>query len=210
MTEQLTAATPTPDPAPTPAGRKLPRALTPFRHAAYRKLAVALVLSTFASGLWVVGLVWEVIRIGGGPAQLSFVSTAAAVGVLLPALLGGVVADRVPQKSILLVVAAVEALGMGLVATLSLTDSTADLAPGRGLVRDRHGLRVLLPRLLRVAPVAGARVGPDGGQRLRGHGAPDHRPGHRARRGRCRDRCGRLRARRSWWPPASPWRAGSR
>jgi MFS family permease len=123
MNEQLTA-TPPPDPDATPAGRKLPRALTPFRHAAYRKLAVALVLSTFASGLWVVGLVWEVIRIGGGPAQLSFVSTAAAVGVLLPALLGGVVADRVPQKSILLVVAAVEALGMGLVATLSLTDTT--------------------------------------------------------------------------------------
>ena len=69
-------------------------------------------------------MVWEVIRIGGGPAQLSMVSTAAAVGVLLPALLGGVVADRVPQKSILLVVAAVEAFGMGLVATLSLTDTT--------------------------------------------------------------------------------------
>ncbi len=124
MTEQLTAATPSPDPAGAPGRRTLPRALTPFRHAAYRKLAVALVLSTFASGLWVVGLVWEVIRIGGGPAQLSMVSTAAAVGVLLPALLGGVVADRVPQKSILLVVAAVEALGMGLVAGLSLTGVT--------------------------------------------------------------------------------------
>ena len=49
-----------------------------------------------------VALVWEVIRIGGGPAQLSIVSTAGAIGVLLPALLGGVVADRVPQKRILL------------------------------------------------------------------------------------------------------------
>ena len=58
-------------------------------------------LSTFASGVWVVALVWEVIRIGGGPSQLSVVSTAGAVGVLLPALLGGVVADRVPQKLIL-------------------------------------------------------------------------------------------------------------
>jgi MFS family permease len=123
MTDQLTATTP-PDPATTPAGRKLPRALTPFRHPAYRKLAVALVLSTFASGIWVVGLVWEVIRIGGGPGQLSMVSTAGAVGVLLPALLGGVVADRVPQKSILLVVAAVEVTGMTTVATLSITDLT--------------------------------------------------------------------------------------
>lgn len=104
--------------------RPLPRALSPFRHDAYRKLAVALVLSTFASGVWLVALIWEVIRIGGQATQLSLVSTAGAVGVLLPALLGGVLADRVPQKKILLVVAAVELAGMALVATLSITDTT--------------------------------------------------------------------------------------
>ena len=104
--------------------RQLPRALAPFRHDAYRKLAVALVLSTFASGVWVVALVWEVIRIGGDASQLSVVSTAGAVGVLIPALLGGVVADRVPQKKILIAVATVELTGMALVAALSLTDTT--------------------------------------------------------------------------------------
>jgi len=109
----------------TATGRRLPRALTPFRHPAYRRLAIALTLSTFASGVWLVALVWEVIRLDGGPAQLSFVATASAVGVLLPALLGGVVADRIPQKLILLVVAGVELAGMALVATLSLTDHTA-------------------------------------------------------------------------------------
>ncbi|WP_028643823.1 MFS transporter [Nocardioides sp. URHA0020] len=105
-------------------GTRLPRALTPFRHPAYRRLAVALVLATFAGGVWVVGLVWEVIRLGGGPAQLSLVSTAGAVGVLLPALLGGVVADRVPQKVILLGVAMTELACMGLVAAFSVTDLT--------------------------------------------------------------------------------------
>lgn len=108
----------------TDTGRRLPKALTPFRHAAYRRLAVALILSTFASGVWVVALVWEVIRIDGGPAQLSLVSTAGAVGVLVPALLGGVVADRVPQKLILLGVASLELAGMALVALLSVTDHT--------------------------------------------------------------------------------------
>lgn len=103
---------------------RLPRALTPFRHSAYRRLAVALVLATFAGGVWTVGLVWEVITIGGGPAQLSVVSTAAAVGVLLPALLGGVVADRVPQKVILLCVAAIEFVAMSVVALLSVADLT--------------------------------------------------------------------------------------
>jgi len=107
-----------------PGGRRLPRALTPFRHPAYRRLAVALVLATFAGGVWVVGLVWEVIRIGGGPAQLSLVSTAGAIGVLLPALLGGVVADRIPQKLILVVVATVEMTCMATIAVLSLVDQT--------------------------------------------------------------------------------------
>jgi MFS family permease len=114
VVERETAATP----------RNLPRALTPFRTSAYRRLAVALVLSTFAGGVWMVALVWEVIRIGGGPAQLSIVSTAAAVGVVVPALLAGVVADRIPQKKILIGVSVVEGLGMATVATLSITGTT--------------------------------------------------------------------------------------
>ncbi len=105
-------------------GRRLPRALHPFRHVAYRRLAVALVLATFAGGVWTVGLVWEVIRIGGGPGQLSVVATASAIGVILPALLGGVVADRVPQKTILLGVATIELLCMATIATLSVADRT--------------------------------------------------------------------------------------
>ncbi len=120
MTDQLTPHVP----EGTPPVRRLPRALTPFRHAAYRRLGLALVLGSFAGGVWLVALVWEVIRIGGSASQLSIVSTAAAIGVLLPALLGGVVADRVPQKLILLAVAAVECAGMALVALLSWTDRT--------------------------------------------------------------------------------------
>lgn len=108
----------------TSSGTRLPRALRPFRTTAYRKLALALVLSTFASGVWIVALVWEVIRMGGGPAQLSIVTTASAVGVLIPALLAGVVADRVPQKTILLGVAAIELSGMSVVAFLSINDLT--------------------------------------------------------------------------------------
>ena len=42
--------------------RVLPRALRPFRTPGYRRLAVALVLSTFASGVWVVGA-----GVGGHP-----------------------------------------------------------------------------------------------------------------------------------------------
>jgi MFS family permease len=105
-------------------GRALPRALTPFRTPAYRWLAVALAFTSFAQGVWVVALVWEVIRLGGGPGTLSVVTTAAALGVLLPALVAGVVADRVPQRTILIVVALVELAGLSLVALLSASDLT--------------------------------------------------------------------------------------
>ncbi|MDF3045731.1 MAG: transporter [Ornithinibacter sp.] len=103
-------------------GRRLPRALTPFRTPSYRWLALSLTASSFAGGVWVVALVWEVIRLGGGPADLSLVTTAGAVGVLLPALVAGVVADRVPQRVILVGVGLVELTGMSLVALLSAAD----------------------------------------------------------------------------------------
>jgi MFS family permease len=104
--------------------RELPRLLRPFRTPAYRRLAVALVLTSFAGGVWIVAQVWEVIRIGGGPATLSVVSTAGALGVLLPALIAGVVADRVPQKTILLGVSTLELTGMTTIGVLSVTDTT--------------------------------------------------------------------------------------
>jgi MFS family permease len=178
MTEQLTAPDSGPrEPVP---GRQLPRALRPFRHAAYRRLALALAFSTFASGVWVVALVWEVIRIGGGPGELSFVSTAGAIGVLLPALLGGVVADRVPQKRILLGVATLELVGMTLVATLSLLDLTqvwhlaaVSLATGVGMAFYYPAYSAWLPALVdasdlqavngfegMVRPTLGQAVGP--------------------------------------------------
>ena len=96
----------------------------PFAIPAYRRMAVALSCGAFAYGVWTVALVWEVIRLGGGPAQLSIVSTAGAVGVLLPALLAGVVADRIPQKLIVMTVATAEVVSYTVVTVLSLTDLT--------------------------------------------------------------------------------------
>ncbi len=107
-----------------PSVRQLPRLLTPFAIPAYRRMAVALACGAFAYGVWTVALVWEVIRLGGGPAQLSIVSTAGAVGVLLPALIAGVVADRIPQKLIVMAVASAEVVSYTIVTVLSLSDTT--------------------------------------------------------------------------------------
>ncbi|HPB71339.1 MAG TPA: MFS transporter, partial [Phycicoccus sp.] len=117
----------TDDHQPTPRGG-VGRALAPLRLAAYRRLATALVLSTFASGVWAVAIVWEVIRIGGGPEQLSVVAASGTVGVLIPALLGGVVADRVPQKVVLLADALFQAGAMALAAVLAALGLTSVLS----------------------------------------------------------------------------------
>ncbi len=136
-------------------GRRLPRALSPFRSRAYRRLAAAMSLVTFASGVWIVALVWEVIRVGGGPGQLSVVSTAGAAGTLIPALLAGVVADRVPQKWIMIAVTANELISMGVISLLSLNGLTrlwhlavAALVIGMGLAFAYPAYSAWLPALV--------------------------------------------------------------
>src|ERR1700750_3033565 len=126
--------------APAAGVRQLPRLLAPFAVPAYRRMALALTCGAFAYGVWTVALVWEVIGLGGGPAQLSIVSTAGAVGVLLPALLAGVVADRIPQKLVVMTVATAEAVSYTVVTVLSLVGATAlwhlgvvSFFPGMGL-----------------------------------------------------------------------------
>ncbi|MFI9526444.1 MFS transporter [Micromonospora rosaria] len=107
-----------------PAGGAGARLVRPFRRSGYRWLAATLALSTFGNGVWSIALVWEVIRIGGGPTALSVVAGAAAVGLVACSLLGGVVADRVPQRLILLVVGVVQTGAAGGAALLSALDVT--------------------------------------------------------------------------------------
>ena len=102
-----------------------PRALRPLRNPAYRWLAAALVSSLIGSGIWIVALVWQIIAIDGGAAELSLVAGASAIGMLLTTLLGGALADRMSQKRILFVVEIVRAASVGIVAVLSLSGGLA-------------------------------------------------------------------------------------
>ncbi|PPK92461.1 putative MFS family arabinose efflux permease [Kineococcus xinjiangensis] len=105
--------------------RVAPRALRPLRHPHYRLLAASMALSLLSAGLWTVALVWQVVALGGGPQDLSLVVSLGAFGMLLTTLLGGVLADRVPQRHILLAVAVVQAGSTGVVAALSLAQVLA-------------------------------------------------------------------------------------
>ena len=98
----------------------LPRALSPLRHSQYRLLAASMALSLLAAGLWAVALVWQVVALAGGPAALSLVTALGAGGMLTTTLLGGALADRVPQRHILLTTELVQGAAMAVVAGLSL------------------------------------------------------------------------------------------
>lgn len=87
----------------------MPRALRPFRRPPYRLLATALALSLLGVGIWAVALVFQVRELGGGPVELSVVAALNATGLIAAVLVGGAIADRVPQQRILIVVEAVKA-----------------------------------------------------------------------------------------------------
>ncbi len=100
---------------------RTPRALRPFGNPQFRILALAVTMSLLGAGTWLVAVVWQVIQLGGGPADLSFVATGASLGLVAAVLVGGVAADRIPQKRILVATEAVKALAVSVAATLTLT-----------------------------------------------------------------------------------------
>jgi MFS family permease len=103
---------------------RLPRALRPFHHRDYRFLIASMAVSLCASGMWIVALVWQVIAMGGTPTDLSVVATASSFGLLVAILLGGVAADRMPRRALLI---GVEAVRVGTATVVGLLAVTGQL-----------------------------------------------------------------------------------
>ena len=76
----------------------------------------ALAISIFGSGMWAVAMVYQVIDIGGGPLELSLVAAAGSVGLVAFVLAGGIAADRVRQR---LLIIAVEGANLAVIAAVS-------------------------------------------------------------------------------------------
>lgn len=100
----------------------MPAALRPLRHRDFRLLYSGLAVSLVGSGLWLVALAWQVIDLGGGPAQLSIVTTAYSIGLVGFVLVGGIAADRVSRRLVMLAADAARAAAVLIVGTLALTD----------------------------------------------------------------------------------------
>ncbi|MGB3414374.1 MAG: MFS transporter [Microbacteriaceae bacterium] len=100
---------------------RLPRAIKPLGNGQYRILVLAITMGLFGSGIWAVASIWQIIRMGGDELDVSYVATAVALGLVLTALLGGVAADRIPQKYILVVTEGIKTAAIILIAVLALT-----------------------------------------------------------------------------------------
>ena len=133
----------------------MPRAFRPFAIRDYRVLASALAISVFGHGLWAVAMVYQVKALGGGPVQLSVVATATSVGILAFVLLGGIVADRVPGRRILILVEVTTLVTVATVAILALAGwlqlwqlAVAGFLLGSGAAFFFPAYSALLPRIL--------------------------------------------------------------
>jgi MFS family permease len=101
--------------------RRLPRPLRPFAHREYRLLAASMAASLFASGLWLVAIVYQVIALDGGPSELSLVAAASSAGLLVSVLIGGVAADRLPKRAVMIAVEVVRIASAGFAGALAVT-----------------------------------------------------------------------------------------
>jgi MFS transporter, DHA3 family, tetracycline resistance protein len=96
------------------------RVLAPFRSREYSLLMAAVSLSIFAEGMWVVVMALQVIKLSNDPASLSLVATCEGAGIVGFLLVGGLAADRVNQRSIIIAVEAVNVTVVSVVAALGL------------------------------------------------------------------------------------------
>jgi MFS transporter, DHA3 family, tetracycline resistance protein len=97
------------------------RVLAPFAVREYRLLIAAVAISVFASGMWAVVMALQVIALDDDPSALSFVAACFGGGMLAFALIGGIAADRFPQRSIIIAVESVNFAAILAVAVIGVT-----------------------------------------------------------------------------------------
>ena len=177
------------------------RVLAPFRFREFRLLIAAMSLSLFAEGMWTVVMALQVIALADDPAALSLVATCLAAGMLAFILVGGIVADRVNQRAIIIAVEAANVAATGAVAVLGTLGAlrlwhmaVAAAVLGIGAAFFFPAYNAYLPRILPAEQLLAAN-GVEGAVR------PDPAAGHRSRRGR---RPGRRARSRRWAPSRWP------
>jgi MFS transporter, DHA3 family, tetracycline resistance protein len=96
------------------------RVLAPFKFREYRLLIAAVSLSIFAEGMWAVVMALQVIELDNDPASLSLVATCLGAGLVAFVLVGGLAADRISQRAIIIGVETVNVIVVSTIAILSV------------------------------------------------------------------------------------------
>lgn len=95
----------------------------------------------FADGIWTVAVIWQVIALGGGAGQVSAVAAVSAAGMVVSTLGGGVLADRVSQRLIIIALEIAKVVAIGTAGIAGLTGT------------------LTLPHLIAVAAISGITTG---------------------------------------------------
>ena len=98
-----------------------PRILLPLRHRDFRLLLSGQTISNFGNTFWLVALPFQLIALGATPLQLGVAVTIAGLSSMAFLLLGGVIADRVSRRRIILTADVVGAVVTLCVAALGAT-----------------------------------------------------------------------------------------
>ena len=96
------------------------RVLAPFKVREYRLLIAAVSSSIFAEGMWAVVMALQVIELDNDPASLSLVATCLGAGLVAFVLIGGLAADRIDQRAIIIAVETVNVIAVSAIAVLGL------------------------------------------------------------------------------------------
>jgi MFS transporter, DHA3 family, tetracycline resistance protein len=95
------------------------RVFAPLRFREYRLLIAAVSLSIFAEGMWTVVAALQVIALDNDPAALSLVATCLGAGLVCFVLVGGIAADRLNRRNIIITVEVVNLAVVSTIAVLS-------------------------------------------------------------------------------------------
>ena len=100
------------------------RALRPLATRDYRLLFAAVGIEVFGTGMWTIVMVFQVLALDDSPLALSAVATGMSLGLFAFSVLGGVVADRLSKRRIIITVQGCTAAVMTAVPSLDVLACT--------------------------------------------------------------------------------------
>jgi DHA3 family tetracycline resistance protein-like MFS transporter len=99
------------------------RLFAPLAHRDYRLLVGGMSVSLLGDGLFLVALAWQVYTLSNAPTALASVGIAMTIPTIVCLLIGGAASDRYDRRMVMLCADAVRAVGLVVLAILSVTGS---------------------------------------------------------------------------------------